>query len=333
MSRRPLTMLVALPLVAACAMARQGDPPEPIPGEPTAGESGETGGSATGGTSSGGSATGGSATGGSATGGSTTGGSSSGGSAGSSTTGGSAGNATGGSAGSATGGAGGQGGGAGSASGGTAGTAGGTGGRGGSGGSPSGGTGGGAAGGPPSGMELFRDDFEMGTASWSPTPAGVWATSMDGSTVYGSTGATGSSAMRAAAAGEPSWTNVQIEARVKITRFAGTSSGYYAGVCARYQSTENYACFALRSNGQVMFRVNGSNTAATSAPGGAITENVWYNVRVVAVGSNITAFVNGTEIASNSRVTASDGPPASGRIAVASPGTDAVFDDIVVTTP
>jgi pectate lyase len=180
-------------------------------------------------------------------------------------------------------------------------------------------------------MELLRDNFEMGTSNWTMTPSGVWSTSMDGSTVLGSMGATGSSAMRAASAGELSWTDVQIEARVKVTSFAGSSSGYYAGVCARYQSTSAYACFALRSNGQIMFRVGSNNTAAATPPGGSITEGTWYSVRVVARGASITAFLNGTEIASGSRVTS--GAPASGRIALATPGTNAVFDDIVVTTP
>jgi pectate lyase len=180
-------------------------------------------------------------------------------------------------------------------------------------------------------MELLRDNFEMGTSNWTMTPSGVWSTSMDGSTVLGAMGATGSSAMRAASAGELSWTDVQIEARVKVTSFAGSSSGYYAGVCARYQSTSAYACFALRSNGQIMFRVGSNNTAGATPPGGSITEGTWYSVRVVARGASITAFLNGTEIASGSRVTS--GAPASGRIALATPGTNAVFDDIVVTTP
>jgi hypothetical protein len=124
---------------------------------------------------------------------------------------------------------------------------------------------------------------------------------------------------------------VQIDARVKVNSFAGTSSGYYAGICARYQSDSNFACFALRSNGQVMFRVGSSNTAAANPPGGAIQEGTWYNVRVVARGANITAFINNQEIAAGSRVTS--GAPTSGRIALACPATNAVFDDIVVTTP
>jgi hypothetical protein len=137
--------------------------------------------------------------------------------------------------------------------------------------------------------------------------------------------------VRAASAGELTWTDVAIEARVKITSFAGSSSSYFAGVCARYQSSSAYACFMLRSNGQVGFRVNGTNTAASNPPSGSITEGTWYSIRVVAIGPNITAFVNGTEIGAASRVTS--GAPTSGRIALFAPGTNAVFDDVRVTVP
>jgi hypothetical protein len=305
-------------------------------GKPT-GEAGET---ATGGTSTGGGSGGDDSPpagghgedpgdGGSPSG---TGGDSSGGLSG---TGGAGGGATGGAsgkggaagaAGSAAGtmGAGGANGGAGN--GGTGGNAAGNGGTGGSA-AGKGGTGGGGA----SGTLLFFDDFESGTSRWTPTPSGVWATTTDGSTVYAATAAQPSSVMRSATAGEPTWTDVTIDARVKITGFTGTSSGYFAGVCARYQSSSTYACFTLRSNGQVGFRVNGSNTVATNPPGGSIVENTWYSVRVVAIGSNITAFVNGTEIDAASRVTS--GAPTSGRIALAAPGTNAVFDDVRVTAP
>ena len=210
-----------------------------------------------------------------------------------------------------------------------AGGLGGLGGGGGLGGSNAGkgGTGGGGA----SGSLLFFDDFESGTSRWTSTPSGVWATATDGSTVYAVTAAPPSSAVRVASAGESTWSDVAIDARVKVTGFAGTSSSYFAGVCARYQSSSNYACFTLRSNGQVGFRVNGSNTTATTPPGGTIATGTWYSIRVVAIGSNITAFVNGTEINAASRVTS--GAPLNGSIALFAPGTNAVFDDVRVTVP
>ncbi|HEX6277019.1 MAG TPA: LamG-like jellyroll fold domain-containing protein [Polyangiaceae bacterium] len=340
-SRNAKIALAVLPVAIGCALAKQGDPPLPIPdddggdgqtggtttggtatgGAATGGVSGTTtggtatGGAATGGTATGGAATGGTATGGTTSGGTTTGGTTSGGSGGAGTTGGSAGKggtATGGTAGSTT-----------------------TGGMGGRGGTTTAGSGGrgGNAGGPPGGMELFRDDFEMGAGNWTATPSGVWAIAMDGSSVYAATGASANSTWRAGAAGQTSWTDVQIDARVKVTSFAGSSTSYYAGVCARYTSNSSYACFALRSDGKIAFRVNGSNTSSASPSGGDIQEGTWYTIRVVARGANITAFVNGTEIPSGSRVTSSENPPATGRLALAAPGTNVVFDDIVVSTP
>jgi hypothetical protein len=344
-SRNAKIALTVLPMAVGCALARQGDPPPPIlDGD---GGDGATGGTATGGTGLGGTTTGGvsgTTTGGTSTGGTATGGTTGGMTTGGTTTGGTAtgGTATGGTAGGTTGGTttggtggqggtttGGTGGRGGTTTGGTSGTTtGGTGGRGGTSGS---GTGGGSAGGPPGGMELFRDNFEMGAANWTATPSGVWAIAMDGSSVYAATGASANSTWRAGAAGQTSWTDVQIDARVKVTSFAGSSTSYYAGVCARYTSNSSYACFALRSDGKIAFRVNGSNTSSTTPPGGDIQEGTWYTIRVVARGANITAFVNNTEIASGSRVTS--GAPASGRLALAAPGTNVVFDDIVVSTP
>jgi 3-keto-disaccharide hydrolase len=345
-SRNAKVALGVLPLLVGCALATEGDPPPPIPNDGGAGDGGTGGtggggGSGVGGTSTGGisgSSTGG--TSGTATGGASgtaTGGASgttTGGSGGSPSTGGTAGSTTGGSAGSAvTGGSAGKGG---------SGATGGSGGKGGSsgsgvGGTPTGGTGGkggsggGAAGGPPGGMDLFRDNFEMGAGNWAPTPSGAWAIATDGTMVYAATGAASNSTWRAAVAGEPTWTDVQIDARVKITSFPGSSTSYYAGICARYMSNSSYACFALRSDGKIAFRVNGSNTASATPPGGDIAAGTWYRVRVVARGANITAFINDVEIAAGSRVTS--GAPASGRLALATPGTNAVFDDIVVTTP
>jgi hypothetical protein len=257
-------------------------------------------------------------------------GQSNGGSAGSGGSEGGAGSGSGGTSGSASGGIGGSAGStAGAMSGGTGGANGGRGGASGSGGASGagmGGTGGGGAG----GSVLFFDDFETGTDGWTPTPSGAWSTLTDGSTVYAATGAPANTSARSATAGDLSWTNVAVDARVKITSFVGFSSSYFAGLCVRYQSASSYACMALRSDGSVAFRVNGSNTASYM-PGGGITTGVWYTLRVVAIGNNITGYVNGAEVPASTRVTS--GAPASGMIALSVPATNAVFDDVRVTVP
>jgi len=343
LSRNAKIALGVLPLLVGCALATEGDPPPPIPNEGGGGE-GDTGGTGVGGTGLGGTSTGGvsgstptggasgTATGGTTPTGGTGGSTSTGGTGSSAGKGGTAGAMTGGSAGSGmTGGSAGKGGSAGT--GGTGGSAGkgGSAGTGGTNTGGKGGSGGGAAGGPPGGMELFRDNFEMGAANWTATPTANWAIATDGTMVYAATGASANSTWRAGAAGEPTWTDVQLDARVKVTSFAGMSTSYYAGVCVRYTSNSSYACFTLRSDGKIAFRVNGNNTASATPAGGDITPGTWYTVRVVARGANITAFLNGTEIAAGSRVTT--GAPATGRIALAAPGTNVVFDDIVVSTP
>ena len=193
---------------------------------------------------------------------------------------------------------------------------------------------GGTGGGPPGGMNLFQDNFEMGASNWTNVNAGsaMWGIATDGSMVYRSTNAAQNSTFHGTTAGENAWTNVRFQARVKVNSFAGSASDRYAGICVRYRDASNYYCLALRSNDhRVAFRKreggSGTNTSASST---TFMDNTWYTVRVEAVGANITAFVNDVQIEAGSRIT--DATVTSGRIALASPGANATFDDVVVTS-
>lgn len=257
--------------------------------------------------------------------------------------GGTSGGVTGGSGGTggATGGNGGKGGstsggdsGSGGSSGGAAGTQGGAGSgeagtvaTGGSGGAGNAGSGGGGG----LGNVLFQDDFESGSSAWTTHVAGnaTWGLTTDGSTVYESANAAPSSTFHAASAGDLAWTDVRVEARVKIVSLTGASSSYFAGICARFQDLDNYQCLALRSDDRACIRSRYAGISDNSpvTPSGTVMVGTWYDLRIDAIGPVVTAYIDGVEIG-----TAPD-YVLSGGIALASPGVNAVFDDVRVTVP
>jgi hypothetical protein len=326
--------------VGGCAVAQEGPIPEAE--VPTVGASaGTTQGGSSGGGAGGGSGSGGS---GGSTGGSSAGGT--GGSAGSATggddgTGGSAGTGSSGKGGAAgSGGASGKGGSAGSSAGtcssGKGGTAGdgGSSGKGGSGGSSAGSSGmaggGGSAGTMTGSTVLFSEDFESGTDGWTIfATATDWALVTDGTQAYGASNAPGSNTFRAARAGSTSWTDVHVEGRIKVTSFNGSQSDRYAGLCVRVQSDTVYTCLAIRSDDKlaIRYRNSGGSGMNSTSVNFTVMENTWYDATLEIVGSTVTGSVNGTTVMQTGITTAS------GNIALAVPGTNARYDDIVVTAP
>jgi hypothetical protein len=340
--------------VGACAVAEDGPIPEAE--VPTVGGSAPSGGTMQGGSGGKGGSSGG--TGGS--GGSSTGGTggTTGGSAGTP----SAGDGGGGGSGSGAGGKGGSGGG-GAGAGGSSGKGGsgsggagagggsgkggsGSGGAGAGGGSGKGGSGSGGAGagggsgksgsggsggmGPPGGTELFSEDFESGTDGWTIfATATDWALVTDGTEAYGASNAPGSNTFRAARAGDTSWTDVHVEGRIKVTSFNGSQSDRFAGLCVRVQSATEYTCLALRSDDKlaIRYRNSGGSGMNSTSVNFTVMLDTWYDATIEIVGGTVTGSVNGTTVMQTGITTAS------GNIALAVPGTNARFDDIVVTTP
>jgi hypothetical protein len=307
----------------ACAEGQNLDQPGGSSGSGTGGssatDSGGTGGAGGAGGSSGAAGQGGS------TGGNRGGGGSSG-------TGGSSGN--GGSAGS--GGSGGSGGGTGGSSPGTGGSAG-----------TGGGTGACTAppfdGGAP-GTVLLSDDFEDGNADgWlnsqtSTTGVSRWGvgSSDAGSRTYSETGALDST-IYVAVNGSRVWTDVSIEAKVRILSIGGSSSSNFAGVCARFSDLDNFYCAGLRTDGRIGFRsrVGGTSTtlgsAITVTP--AITTNVWYTIRLEVRGTTLNAFYNGSATPVDTYAILPSECIASGGVALAVSNVTAEFDDVKVTVP
>jgi hypothetical protein len=258
-------------------------------------------------------------------GGGAAGGGGTGGSAGASGNGGSAG--TGGAAGAA--GAAGAGGGAGT------GATGGAGGRGGAGGS----AGAAGAGGAGCAGYAFCDDFEDGdTVGWTPN-GGTWSVISDGSRVY-----QGGNGSAFSLAGQSTWTDQTITARVKVLQFGGASTSYRAGIVARATDASNLYVFAIDASGALRLLKGTSSPSGTGAtgtcgkvtPSPAAAANTWYTMqlKIAGTGGNVTltTFFNGTMIHSCQTTMAALPSGAAGTY-IYGPNTIAEFDDVKISTP
>jgi len=345
--------LAALVTVLGCAVAQEGPTPssEELPssggnlglagsaGSESAGSGGTNGGTGgaggTGGGKAGSGGSGGASGGSSGTGGATAGTGGSGGNAGTgggaSGSGGSAGKGgAGGSAGTTSSGGAGAGGSSGKGGSGGAGT-GGSSGKGGSGGTTAG-TGGSAGTGSPGGTVLLDEDFESGTDGWSilGQAASDWTLVSDGSMVFQAANAPGSNSFRAQRAGATTWTDVRATARIKVTGVTGSNSDRFAGLCVRVRDDVTYYCLAIRGDDKLAIRYRqgsgGSGMNSTSV-NFALELNTWYDAEIEAVGTTVTGRVGSTTVSVDDITTAS------GNVAIAVPGINARFDDVLVTTP
>ena len=193
-------------------------------------------------------------------------------------------------------------------------------------------TGSGGAGG--AGSTLFSDGFEDGISKWFTNGLGTEMTASDGSTVYEIN--CPMSKVCLAANGDVSWTDVIVTARVKIISFAGSSSSYYAAVCARVADADDWYCVTLRSDGNVAIRgdIAGSSGSIGSSASYGVVTGTWYTVQLEVVGSTITASINGVPVLPKSGSSAiTDSSVTHGGVGLAVDNGVAEFDDVTVTTP
>jgi hypothetical protein len=187
-----------------------------------------------------------------------------------------------------------------------------------------------AGAGPDSGTELFFDDFEDENADgWIPNANADWDLTEDGSWVYRQETDL-EHALRASAAGDSGWTDVLVEARVKILDIEPGSTGHWAAVFGRFQGLDNHYYVALRSDGKLAIRrrVNGSTQSISDSAGEGIEPGTWYTVGLEIQGTSLRAYLDGDLLA-----TATDSELDSGGIAVGTDNASAVFDDVRVTVP
>jgi len=204
----------------------------------------------------------------------------------------------------------------------------GTGGNAGGGAGGSGGNGGaGESGG--SGSLLFSDDFEAGNASrWSPSAAADWSVVSAGSLVYKQ--GTKGDALRVSSAGDSNWTEQALEVRVKVLTFGGSTTADLALMAVRFRDADDFYYAALRADGKVVLkaRLNGVDSSLGASVSAGITAGTWYTVRVVATGSTLSLYLDGSLQQSVTGVLIT-----SGSVALGSSNATAEFDDVRVTVP
>ena len=181
---------------------------------------------------------------------------------------------------------------------------------------------------------IFSDNFESGAGKWISSGPGTAAIATDGSSVYDLSCLM--SKVFLAAAGDISWTNVIVQARIKVVSFNGSSSSYYAGLCARVQDANNYYCVTLRSDAKVAIRgdIAGSSNSIGSSNSYGVATGTWYTVQLEIVGGTITASINGAPVLPKTGDPAiTDASLTSGGIALIVDNTEAEFDDVSVSLP
>jgi len=187
----------------------------------------------------------------------------------------------------------------------------------------------------PSGSQLLQENFEnfSGAASgWATSAGSVWEVQTDStlvSNVYTQSEAT-SSTPDLATAGDVGWRDVVVEADMKILAFNGSSSSYMAGLCVRVKDAQNFYLIGVRSNddkvGLRRYADGGTNLVQSDFNEGKTGE--WYHLKVEAIGSTLTAYLDGTLMFSET-----DDTHENGGIALCTVRASASFDNVRVTAP
>jgi hypothetical protein len=131
-------------------------------------------------------------------------------------------------------------------------------------------------------------------------------------------------------AGDPSWTDQALEARLKILTFGGSTTSDLAFLAVRFRDSDNFYYAALRADGKVVLkaRLNGTDGSLGASVSASITTNTWYTVKVVASGTQLSVYIDDALIQTFSGVLI-----ASGSIALGTNNATVDFDDVSVTAP
>jgi hypothetical protein len=177
------------------------------------------------------------------------------------------------------------------------------------------------------GSYIIYDDFECGTALWSPQPASAFSVALDGTNTYGVTTIVNS--LSYATIGNVMTANYRVEAKVKVLSFTtSTGTGWrFVGLFGDFVSSSNYSAVTLWSDGKVAasYRESGGGADASS-PENVFTVGQWYTLGLEREGKASRMYLDGKLIGS----WLADTIP-SGRIAIGTYNATARFDDVRVT--
>ncbi|WP_433794931.1 family 16 glycoside hydrolase [Actinoplanes sp. CA-252034] len=169
---------------------------------------------------------------------------------------------------------------------------------------------------------LFGADFESGsTSGWSKS-GGTWSVVSDGTSVLAQSD-TGSERARQFA-GNTSWTNYSVQARVKATAF-GSSAGVVALTGRAAGSTKMYRLSLTGANRVQLETMNGSAVTVLGSLAQTISPGTYYTLKLSFSGTTISGSVNGAGVGS-----VTDSTIAAGRIGLLTENAAGRFDDVVV---
>lgn len=182
------------------------------------------------------------------------------------------------------------------------------------------------AGGADSGGPLLFDDFEDGVDNgWFATSGDWGVVTSNGSKVYQVKNLLDQSLF--SVIGDLSWTDVAVEAKVRVLEFGGSNSADLVGIYARFESPANHYYVALRSDGKLAIRkkIDINSTVGTPVVFAAAVGKQ-YKVRFEVQGSELRAYVDGVLM-----LTTQDSDLKTGRVAIGTDNARAEFDDVTVT--
>lgn len=170
---------------------------------------------------------------------------------------------------------------------------------------------------------VFTADFESGsTSGWSKS-GGSWSVVSDGSQTLRQTNAGSENARNFA--GEASWTDYTVTARVKPLSFGANG---FVGLLARAKSSTTFYRLALLPGNQAQLQaVNSGSVTVLGTSSRTVATGSWYTVSLSVAGSTITGSVDGATVGSGTSSLA-----ANGRIGLQTGYASAGFDDVTVTT-
>ncbi|MDR6551065.1 glycoside hydrolase family 9 protein [Paenibacillus qinlingensis] len=178
--------------------------------------------------------------------------------------------------------------------------------------------------GPSVTQQLLFNDFNNGLATgWTPT-SGTW--SVQSSQYSGQA----SSASSFSVAGDSTWTDYTLEAKVNITN--NTNGNKDAGLLVRYTDVDNYYLLLLKNNDrtgrkmELIKSVAGVKTVL-GFTNPSIAADTYYTYKIALNGSTITVYKDGVQ-----QFSVIDTSLASGKIGARTyANTKAYFDDVLVT--
>jgi len=172
-----------------------------------------------------------------------------------------------------------------------------------------------------SGSVSLSDNFEDGNASGWSKSGGSWAVVADGTRVLRQSDP--GAALAREFAGETSWTDYTVTAKVKAVSLTG--NGAAAGIATRAGGAHQFDRLVLAPKAARLEEVRGSTVTVLASVPLASAASGWHTLRVDVSGATISGSVDGVAVGRGSTRLKS------GRIGLLTTSAAASFDDVSVT--